>query len=252
MLDLQAVEAQLTGRRPRGPLLYRVQTTSTNDDAIALAASGAAEGTVVIAGHQSAGRGRRQRIWLANPGHSLLFSIILRPSLPVAQWPRLVPLIGIAAVEACEAAGASAVRLKWPNDVMIAGRKVAGILLETRVPDFAVAGIGFNLLGSVADLPADLRETATTLAQHAASPNREQLLAAFLNALDTWYDQLLAGQWPQILARRRELEMTLGQTRTIQTGDTAITGRIADLSPEAGLVMETPYGLRTIEVGEVL
>lgn len=252
MLDLQAVEAQLTGSRLRGPLLYRAQTTSTNDDAMALAASGAGEGTVLIAGHQTAGRGRRQRVWLSNPDHSLLFSIILRPALPAAEFPRLVPLIGIAAAEACAAAGASEVRLKWPNDVLISGRKVAGILVETRVPEFAVAGIGFNVLGSACDLPVELHATATTLAEQVARPDREQLLAAFLNALDTWYCQLLAGQWPQILTRRRELEMTLGQTRTIQTGDTAITGRITDLSPEAGLVIETPTGQRTIEVGEVL
>lgn len=261
-LDLQRVSAQLgrgSGFQPRpnsrlrGPLIYRAQTTSTNDDALAMAAAGAAEGTVIIGGEQTRGRGREQRSWFGHPDHSLLFSLILRPPLPSELFPRLVNAIGVGVAEGCAAATGQPVGTKWPNDIVAAGRKVGGILLEARPPDYAVAGIGINVLGETADLPPELRETAGSLAACcSASLTRADVLAAVLNAMDCWYDLLLRGGWDGVVARQRELETTLGQERTVLTGEARLTGTVRDLSPEGGLVLDTPQGARTITVGEVL
>jgi len=251
-LDLQRVSAQLHGRRLRGPLLYREQTTSTNDDALALAAAGATEGTVVIAGEQVQGRGRRQRSWAGHLDHSLLFTLILRPTLPPELFPRLVNMIGVGVADGCGHAAGCPVGTKWPNDVMAGGRKIVGILVEARAPGYAVAGIGINVLGGATDFPPELRDKAGTLASCATtSLTREDVLAAVLNETDRWYDALLRGEWDQVLARQRELETTLGHEHTVLVGDEHISGIVRDLSPEGGLVIETADGLRTVTVGEV-
>jgi len=251
-LDLDGVARELRGTRLRGPLIHRAQTASTNDDVRALAAAGAAEGTVVIAGEQTQGRGRHARPWFGHPDHSLLFSVLLRPALPAEHWPRLVNMAGVAVADACAITGGCAVGTKWPNDLVIAGRKVGGILIEAQPPGFAIVGIGLNVLGDAADLPAELRATATSLAAHASGPvTRKALLAHVLNVLDEAYAALLDGHWGSLLARQREIETTLGQERTILTGTETLTGRVRDLSPEGGLVIETAAGLRTVTVGEV-
>jgi len=252
-LDLERVSAQLRGQRLRGPLIFHSQTTSTNDDARALAAAGAAEGTVVIAGEQTQGRGRYQRSWFGHPDYALLFSLILRPTFPAEQLPRLVNTIGVGVAEGCAAAARCAVGTKWPNDIIVAGLKVGGILIEVPEPGCAVAGIGLNVLGGNADLPPELREIAGTLAVASAVPlTREDVLASVLNAVDHRYDVLLRGEWEEVVARQRELETTLGQERTVLVGGTDITGTVRDLSPDGGLMLETPQGPRTITVGEVL
>jgi BirA family biotin operon repressor/biotin-[acetyl-CoA-carboxylase] ligase len=271
-LDLQRVSEQLRGVCLRGPLLYHSQTGSTNDDARALAAAGAAEGTTVIAGEQTHGRGRHQRSWFGHPDHSLLFSLVLRPALPSELFPRLVNTIGVGVAAGCAAAAGQPVGTKWPNDIIAGGRKVGGILLEARPPNYAIAGIGLNVLGDTVDLPPELRATAGSLAACAlaqfweGSPDpdhralespptgllrREDVLAGVLNEIDNWYGVLLRGDWASIIGRQRELETTLGQERTIAIGDTSLTGTVRDLSPEGGLVLDTPQGSRTFSVGEV-
>lgn len=201
-LDLPWVAERLTGARLRGPLLYRPRTGSTNDDALALAAAGAAEGTVVIAGEQTHGRGREQRSWFGHPDGSLLFSIILRPTLPAEHFPRLVHMAGVAVAEGCAEATGLAVGTKWPNDIMVVpagapagpaeGLKVGGILLQSQAPHYAVLGIGLNVRGEAADLPAELRDTAGFLASRsdAGTLTREAVLVAVLGCLDRHYGEL--------------------------------------------------------------
>ena len=137
------------------PRLHLRSTDSTNARARELAGRGAPHGTLVTASAQSAGRGRQGRTWSAPPGSSLLMSVVLR------DWPRLLPLA--VAVAVADAAGETA-QIKWPNDVHVEGRKVAGILVEARPQErWAVVGIGVNVAVDVADLPPELHETAGTL-----------------------------------------------------------------------------------------
>jgi BirA family biotin operon repressor/biotin-[acetyl-CoA-carboxylase] ligase len=150
------------------PRLHLRETTSTNERARELAAQGAPHGTLVTAGVQTAGRGRQGRSWVAPPGSSLLLSLILRETDP------LLPLrAGLAVADLAGAAGL----VKWPNDVLLDGRKVAGVLVEARPQEgWAVLGIGVNAALDVADLPLELHGTAGTLGRHDLERALEELL----------------------------------------------------------------------------
>jgi BirA family biotin operon repressor/biotin-[acetyl-CoA-carboxylase] ligase len=156
------------------PRLHLRVTDSTNVRAKALA-PGAPHGTLVTAAEQTAGHGRQGRTWTAPAGEALLMSVILR------DWPVLLPLA--AAVAVAEATASEAARIKWPNDVQIAGRKVAGILVEGRPQEgWAVLGIGVNV--AVHEFPAELADIAGSLGRSPADV--EPFLTSLLAALDRW------------------------------------------------------------------
>jgi BirA family biotin operon repressor/biotin-[acetyl-CoA-carboxylase] ligase len=163
------------------PRLHLRTTTSTNERARALAAGGAPHGTVVTAAEQSAGRGRQGRTWTAPPGRSLLGSIVIRDP------PRLLPLAaGVAVAETVEAvASPAAATIKWPNDVLLAGGKVAGILVEGRPREgWAVVGVGMNVAVVPGDFPPELAGRAATLG---LEPERiEPTLEILLARLERW------------------------------------------------------------------
>jgi len=155
-------------------------TGSTSTVARALAAAGAPHGTLVTAGEQRAGRGRQGRTWSARAGRALLMSLVLR------EWPALVPIVGalaVADVAAARATDGQAISIKWPNDVLLDGRKLAGVLGETRPQEgWCVLGIGLNVAVRVADLPAELHDRAATLGLEPAAI--EPTLEALLRALE--------------------------------------------------------------------
>jgi BirA family biotin operon repressor/biotin-[acetyl-CoA-carboxylase] ligase len=156
------------------PRLHLRATASTNDRARALAAAGAPHGALVTASEQSAGRGRQGRTWSAPPGRSLLMTLVVRDPSP------LLPLA--AAVAVAEVCGPAAA-IKWPNDVLLDGGKVAGILAEGRPQEaWAVLGIGVNVAVALDDLPPELRATAATLGRGPGEV--ERVLAELLEALD--------------------------------------------------------------------
>ena len=143
------------------PHLHLRLTESTNDVARELAESGAPSGTVVTAAEQSAGRGRRGRVWSAPPGTALLYSAILRPlELEHVLLPLSVP---VAVCQAVESVAGVEARIKWPNDVWIGEAKVSGVLIEARPPEWAVIGIGVNVRIEPDEFPPDLRWPATSL-----------------------------------------------------------------------------------------
>jgi BirA family biotin operon repressor/biotin-[acetyl-CoA-carboxylase] ligase len=158
------------------PRVHHRRTDSTNARARELAAAGAPHGTLVTASEQTAGRGRQGRTWSAPPGRALLMSIVLR------EWPRLLPLA--AALAVAEVAGEGTM-IKWPNDVLLDGRKVAGILAEGRSQEgWMVLGIGLNVALRPDDFPPEVRETAATLGRDPAEI--EPALNELLGALDGW------------------------------------------------------------------
>src|SRR5918992_1955269 len=136
------------------PRLHLRETTSTNDRARVLALASAPHGSLVTAGSQSSGRGRQGRVWAAPAGRALLMSLVLR------EWDPLLPLRAGLAV--ADLAGGAAV-VKWPNDVLLGGKKLAGVLVEARPSEWAVLGIGVNVSVDVESLPADVRARAATL-----------------------------------------------------------------------------------------
>lgn len=216
------------------PHLHLRATASTSDRARALALAGAVHGTLVTAGEQSAGRGRQGRTWSAPPGAALLMSVVLRDP------PDLLPLAaGVAVARVC---GPDA-RIKWPNDVLIDGRKVAGILAEGRPQEsWAVLGVGLNVALRVADLPPELHATATTLGLEPGEipAVRERLLRELECAL-ALDDAALLGAY-------RELDALRGRRIRWAAG----TGLAAGIDGDGRLIVELDGGGRTeLEAGEV-
>jgi BirA family transcriptional regulator, biotin operon repressor / biotin---[acetyl-CoA-carboxylase] ligase len=216
------------------PRLHLRATTSTNDRARELAAAGAPHGALVTAGRQSAGRGRQGRTWSAPAGSALLLSLVLR------ELPALLPLLtGLAVAEV----SGPAARVKWPNDVLVEGRKVAGILVEARPQEgWAVLGIGLNVALRVEDLPPELHATAGTLglAPGDLEPTLERLLRALERALGLSAAAALDAYRARDALRGREVAWADGR------------GRAAGIDGEGRLVVELAGGGRTtLSAGEV-
>jgi BirA family biotin operon repressor/biotin-[acetyl-CoA-carboxylase] ligase len=226
------------------PRVHLDVTDSTNERAKQLALEGAAHGTLVTADEQTAGRGRQGRQWLAPPGKALLMSLVLR-DLGAAQ--SYLPLA--AALAVCDAAEESApVRcaIKWPNDVWIDGKKLAGILVEGRPQDgWAVLGIGLNVATTEDEFPDELRGIATSLAaaSGADTSSTEDVLESLLRALEA----RLADDPGQIVAAWRTRDALRGQTVRWQGGEGKATG----IDDSGALLVETPSGRVTLDAGEV-
>lgn len=228
------------------PLVVRLdRVDSTQTVAFALAADGAPDGTVVVAESQTAGRGRRGRPWVDEPGASLLVSILLRPRLEPARLPGLSLAAGVAVAQAMTRSAGLSPRLKWPNDVLVGGRKIAGILLESRTNGageggrLAVLGIGVNLGQRVFSSDLAHRATSVWLATRRLV-DRDVVLAALLDALGEWRRQLEYGGFTAIRARWRELSDTLG--RRVEAD--GVRGVAVDIDVDGALVVNDAEGRR--------
>jgi BirA family biotin operon repressor/biotin-[acetyl-CoA-carboxylase] ligase len=228
--------------------LGRVESTQTV--AFTLAAEGAPDGTVVMADSQAAGRGRRGRTWLDEPGSSLLVSIVLRPRLEPARLPGLSLAAAVAVAEALTRTAGLRPRLKWPNDVLVGGRKLAGILLETRLSGerpTTVLGVGVNLSQRV--FPADLGQRATSVwLASGRLVDRDALLSALLDALGDWRRRLERQGFAPVRTRWRALADTLGRTVTVD----GVSGVAVDVDADGALVVADADGRRRrVLAGEV-
>ena len=210
----QAVRGQRIGRR----LVYRAEVDSTMDVCHALARAGAETGVVAVADGQTAGRGRLGRAWHAPSRTCLLFSVLLRPTLPQEQWPHALWPLALALAEAVEAAAGARPPIKWPNDLMLSGRKLGGLLAET-TGGGVVVGAGLNVNVPAAALA--LEQPAVSLADAVGHPiSREELLIASLRSFERWYRRWLAAPeavWEAWRAGSyligRQVEVTAGSRR---------------------------------------
>lgn len=228
---------------------------STNDVAKQLAEEGAGDGEVVIAEAQTAGRGRRGRAWVSPPRKNLYLSAIIRPDLPPQRAPEVTLVASVAVCEAVRQAGVDAL-IKWPNDVIVNGRKVAGILLEMAAEmdrvQWLVIGIGVNLNGGPGDLPDDLRDTATSVAVERGEPvPRALFAAALLGGLEAWLDRHAAEGFAPIRDAWRSLSGTLGREVRAWMPDGEITGVAEDIDESGALLVRGAAGLTKIVAGEV-
>ena len=216
------------------PRLHLRRTESTNQRASHLAGAGAPHGTLVTAGEQTAGRGRQGRTWTAPAGRALLLSLVLR-----VDDPALIPLQAGVAVAATVG---DAARIKWPNDVLVEGRKVAGILVEGRPQEgWAVLGIGMNVAVRPEDFPPALRETAGTLnrAPEDLDPTRHHLL----ETLERWLD----ADQDAVIAAWRERDALEGQPVAWNEG----SGKAVGIDDAGRLLVGTSSGTVALKAGEV-
>lgn len=238
------------GERGAATIVRRRVVTSTQTLAFELAAAGAADGTAVVADAQTEGRGRRSRRWNAPAGSALLTSVIVRPRL---AWPE-VPLLSYAAALAVattlERVAGLPARLKWPNDVLVGGRKIAGVLLEGRVGEstlpVVIVGIGINL--AQRQFPAELAGRATSVALATGrAPDRDQTLRTLLTELAGWRARLEtegAGPIREAWLARAD---TIGQRVEID----GVAGVAVDLDPDGALVLEAAGVRHRVVAGEI-
>jgi len=227
---------------------------STNELAMQLAEIQVPEGTVVVAEEQTAGRGRRGRAWVS-PRGGVWLSVILRPRLPLAQLPLVGLAAAVAVVRAIRAITRLAARVKWPNDVLLDGAKVAGILTEAG-PEGAwiVVGVGINANVAPAELPQDPRQPAASLADRAGAPvDRGELARAFLRELDGAYAILEDTAGPaRVLRSWRETADTLGRTVRVEGPGQVLDGVAVDVDDLGALLVRTADGvLERVVAGEV-
>ncbi len=238
--------------------MFVASTGSTNADLVKLAERDAPAWTTIVAGHQDAGRGRLGRGWDAPPGSSLLLSVLLRPGVEPADAPLLTLATAVAVADACDRACGVAPVCKWPNDLLVGDRKLAGILAEARVAQgrmqHVVVGLGMNVRQEAEDFPPSLRDAATSVTLAGGRPDLPALLTAYLGALRAEVIGLDApGGREALLARYGERCVTVGRTVRVEVSDRPpVEGRAVGVGYHGELVVETTDRMLAVRFGEVV
>ncbi len=235
----------LKTRYLKGPIHHFETLPSTNDLAKELASRDAPEGSLVVAECQSQGRGRLGREWDSPPGVGLYASLLLRPPLPPTEMPQITLTTAVAVVRALRRATGVAPGIKWPNDLLVDGKKVGGILTEMETESdrirFLVVGLGLNVNNR--EFPPPLNLTATSLALVARSSfHRPEILRAWLEEFEALYDLFLNQDFGVILEEWREYNVTLGQTVTVRQGPREISGLALEVAGDGALLVRQRTG----------
>ena len=255
-LDAASIRSHLQGTFG-DPLRAHDSIGSTNEDALQWADEGITTGAVVVAEHQTAGRGRWGRTWSSQPGRLLQFSIVLRPDLPPADAGLITTAIGVAVARGIEAATSILPNIKWPNDVTIDGRKVAGILVESRgrsVIEIAVAGVGINVNWARAEMPEEIADVATSISEELGrSYSRAELLGSVLAEIEDVYSWRTSSTGrSRLIEEATARSVLLGEQVTIAFADGSTRDGIARRITQSGaLELESAEGVEEIHVGEV-
>ena len=243
---------RLIGKR----IIHLEEATSTNDVAKELARRGAEEGLVVIAETQSRGRGRLGSAW-ASPRGGIWLSVLLRPKVAPINAACITIAAAVSVAEAVEEVLGVKPQVKWPNDLLIDGRKFCGILAESSVRgerlDFVVLGIGVNANVKLEELPEELRDSATTLYSALGRPiPRRRLLDAILRRLELHYSALLQGRFPEVLERWKALDITIGRRVVAEGPGGRIAGKVLDVDGDGSLIVQVDGGSAVrLRAGEV-
>ncbi len=247
---LKGLKTKVVGKK----LFVFESIDSTNTCVKTLAEVGNPEGTVVVADFQTAGRGRLGRSWISEPGANLLFSVLLRPSIRKEAAGQLTFYSAVFIARALERVTQHPMECKWPNDVLLKGKKCCGILLENSIQqdriDFSVVGIGINV--NQASFPEDVRDRATSLfLEFEHNFDRAALLQVMLQEADTLLPCVHRGELVQIMDEWNSRCRMFGKPVTLVHGDERVTGTAQGLDPEGGLIIKTPTGDVTYYAGDV-
>lgn len=253
---MQKSSFELTAKRLGSEVRFLKETESTNRDVDAAAQAGAAEGLLIMADSQTAGRGRMTRTWFSPPGANLYFSLLLRPDVDLAVAPSLPLVVGLAVAEAIVAcAPALLPKIKWPNDILVNGKKICGILCELQTKqgnmDYIVVGIGVNVNLTADQIPVELHERATSVLIENGEPlKREQLLAAILNRLEPIYDNWRAFGFKPLVQNINALDALRGVSIRVDHAGSPLEGIASGIQDDGSLLLQTTKGPVPIYSGE--
>jgi len=249
------LEHELADARFGRPLYTYGSVGSTNAVAARLADAGAPEGTLVTAEEQTRGRGRLGRKWHSPAGVGIWMSLILRPAADPARAAGLSLVAGLSIVAALRPLTESDIRIKWPNDVELSGRKLAGVLCESAVEGtnvrHTVVGMGININHELSDIPQDLKAIAVSLRMATGRRHRRvEIVAAILRAFEARYKAYFDGRATHLVQEFRERSGLIGRIVRITLPDRTYEGTVLDVTNEGSLLVLTGSGPRTVTAGE--
>lgn len=238
------LEQGLAGKFIGHPLHYYEIIGSTNEEAFRLGMKGAAEGSALIAESQSAGKGRMQRSWHSPAGVNIYTSVILRPAFEALRAPQMSIAAGVAVAETLDPYCPGDVRIKWPNDVLIGGKKVCGILAQMKTAgntiDFVVVGIGINVNIRLEQFSPEIREIATSLViETGREISRPELIIHLYENMAKWYRKLIHDGFNPVREKWLGLSSMIGKPVCVLFGDEAVGGRAAGLADDGSLILQT-------------
>jgi len=256
VLSTAELEKILTTDTLGREIVFFNETDSTNVQAFSIATKGASHGTVVISESQSMGKGRLQRKWYTDPGKGLAVSMILRPVIEPIYAPRLTLVTAVALSEVLDEIGLNTYEIKWPNDILIKGKKAAGILSEMKADidrvDFVIIGFGINI-NTVTDLlPHEIKDIACSLMEELGFEiSRTEFLATFLKKFEESYNEFLSGNFAGILEKWIEKSKILNKKIKVTILDRELYGTVRSVNDDGNLILETGEGLKTINSGDI-
>jgi len=240
----EGLQTQVFGR---GEIAHLDEAHSTNQVAKDLALRGAPEGSIVLAERQTEGRGRRGRVWFSPPEGGIYLTVLLRPRIPPGDAPRITLLTGVALAECLLESTNLSVTIKWPNDILLKGRKLAGILTELSAEmdavNYVLVGVGINV--NIERFPAGLEETATSVMIETGSAfSRVAIIRDFLNRFEDCYLEFGREGFERVLGRWKELSHLLGHFIVVETIRDRYEGKVEDVDEDAALILRDNEGRR--------
>jgi BirA family biotin operon repressor/biotin-[acetyl-CoA-carboxylase] ligase len=256
-LDLNSIRKRLAGQRLGTEFHYFAEISSTNTYARRLAEQGARQGELVVADSQTDGRGRLGRHWVSPPNVNLYISFILRPKLPPARAPQITLMAAVALAETLQSFLPVPPSIKWPNDITVNGKKLAGILTEvncgTESVEFVILGIGLNVNYPVDLMPEEIRQRATSvLVERQNKVSREDLLWRLIQDLDRCYGELEANGFAPLAPRWEAYFGWRGQRMRVELLDQVAFGIARGIDHDGALLLEDDHGrLQRVIAGDV-
>jgi BirA family biotin operon repressor/biotin-[acetyl-CoA-carboxylase] ligase len=230
---------------------------STNSEAYRMAQEGGEEGEVVVANCQMNGRGRLGRRWLSPPGVNLYVSIILRPPIPVRNAPLITLMAAVATAKATKEISGLQPRIKWPNDLLVNNKKVAGLLNEMKGKagevEFVVLGIGINVNMTLGMVPEEMRSTSTSVREELGYDiSRVEFLSSLLREVDAEYQTFLTGEHGLLLRQWEEFSQMVGKLVEMRSFHEVIRGRVRGIDSNGSLLLSASDGSeRRVIAGDV-
>lgn len=248
---LDGLQTKFVGR----PVVYRERVDSTNNVAKKLADQGAPEGTIIVAEEQTGGRGRINRTFLSPYAKGVWFSLILRPDISPMEVAKMTLLAAVAVARSIRRHGLADCGIKWPNDILVQGRKMVGILTElngsAEKVNYIIMGIGVNTDIMADDLPEDLKSIVTSFAREGIRVSRLALLETLLAEIERLYDTVCRQGFSQVLAEWRFLSCMLGQEVTVSSVNRTFSGMARDIDENGNLLVDTAAGTEVVMAGDI-